>query len=122
MISQKVRKNILAAKLAGILEYKNDNEFWWELVEGVKHTIEFVDETGSELIVRNYWDDNFHLHSYAEYKNDLLHGLQCNYYITGKVCWSTFWRNGKKHGSSVDYDEYGKILCKTNYIDGEITF
>ena len=48
-------KDIFIAKLSGIAEYKNEKEIWWENATGERVTIEFVDNTIDDIIVRSYY-------------------------------------------------------------------
>ena len=65
--------NAYIAMMSGIVKWKNEKEFIWKLETNAIVTIEFVNNSTSEAIIRRYYPNN-DLWWKKEYKDGKIHG------------------------------------------------
>jgi antitoxin component YwqK of YwqJK toxin-antitoxin module len=80
--AQELAQEAFIAKLSGIAEYKNPNEIWWENEYGNKITIEFINNSVSNVIVRGYYENGNKKYE-VEYQNGKLNGRTIYWYKNG---------------------------------------
>ena len=117
-MNQQDFENAFIAKLSGIVEYKNENEMWWEDNER-KVTIEFLNDSASSAKVREYYK-NGNIQWEADYQNGKLHGKYIVWDVNGNKLWEDNYQNGKKHGKSINWYENGNKCWEENYLNGKL--
>lgn len=95
-------KDAYIAKLSGIVEYKNDKEMWWESFIGTMFTIEFIENSIDNAIIRSY-HANDQVYQIMPLKNGVAHGKFIVFFGDGSVHWEDDYENGVLHGKQIDY-------------------
>ena len=105
--------------LAGIAEYKNDKEIWWEDEYGGNITVEFVDNSSVNVVVRRYWA-NGNKYWKAEYREGKQHGKSIGRYENGNKWWEKEYHQGQLHGKSTGWYKNGSKYWEVEYQHGKL--
>ena len=116
---QELAQEAFIAKLSDIAEYKTPNEIWWEDQQGDKITIEFIGNSVSNFVIRDYSDIGNKIFE-EEYQNGLQHGKTIWWYEKGNKYYEVKYKNGLRHGKAIWWDEDGNIECKAEYQNGKL--
>jgi len=116
-MNQQDFENAFIAKLSGIVEYKNENEMWWEDNEH-KVTIEFLNDSAFSAKVREYYK-NGNIRWEYDYRNGKLHGKYIRWYENGNKQWEYDYQNGKLHGKYIRWYENGNKQWEYDYRNGK---
>ena len=65
-----------------------------------------------------YYYDNKKIQQTGSYSNGKFNGNWKWYYKTGELLKDEYYLYGKPDGESIEYDIYGNVITKGNYIDG----
>jgi antitoxin component YwqK of YwqJK toxin-antitoxin module len=65
-----------------------------------------------------WYDDK--LHERKNYKNEKLNGLFERWYNNGQLQDMIIYKDGKKNGLSIEWNDDGKLFMKKNYKNGEL--
>lgn len=101
-ITEEIILNTFIMILSGVVERKNDSEFYYRDDKFEKlATIEFVDGSSDHIILRHYYE-NGKKKSEHEWENGKSHGKDLGWYENGKKNWVRKFADGKLV-SSVKY-------------------
>ena len=115
---QELAQEVFIAKLSGIAKYKTPNEIWWENEQGDKITIEFINNSVSNFIIREYYESGNKVYE-AEFKNEEIHGKETIWYENGNKDFEVEYQNGKRYGRAIWWYEDGSKECEAKYQNGK---
>ena len=118
MIDQEELKNALIIKLACVGEEYKNNEIKWNSGSKMTRTIEFVDGSISNFMVRYYRKDGS-IFSYCEYQGTERHGMYRKYYTNGSILSEAKFSKGKKQYNK-EYFISGDIKRTDTYVNGKL--